>query len=285
LTPTRERLERRSRAALELLLANKAFAKSEAGYRRLIPGTTNGSPTLKRAFAQLLAASRKVSTAQRAARSYSLDPGTNPVRILSELPVPVCRCGCGGVVDVRTRGRLRAFATAACRTRAWRRRDVGLPEGAPRLSPGGRANLAHRMADPRRWIAPTSTSTFQPQVLESFREWRRQLSGLSNFHYEYPHLFDIAEGLSFEELSDRHRRWVAAVYPAEPDGFMRFAAGRTRRSRRVHFMRLEQTRFGLTAEAGCGRRWPPDCVVDSIDPEQVTCPLCRDRLARVAQKP
>lgn len=246
-------------------------------------GSTNTSPELKRAFAELLAASRRVRTAQRVARTYSLDPGVNPVRILVQLPVPVCRCGCGLALPVRMSGRLPTFATAACRTRAWRRRNAGLPEAAPRLSSGGRANLAQRMADWKRWIPPTSTSAFQAQLLQPFGEWRRQLLGLNGYQHSKP--LEIAGGLSFGELSVLHEQWLASEHPGEPDGFLRFAAGRTRRSRQIHFLRLQQTRLGLIAEAGCGRRWPPDCIVDSIDPEQVTCPLCRDRLARIAQKP
>ena len=71
-----------------------------------------------------------------------------PRRSLNDLPSPqYCRCGCGGLIpyaDTGT-GRPREFARAACRKKAFRRRQAHLPEFAPRVEPGGRMKLTDRL--------------------------------------------------------------------------------------------------------------------------------------------
>ena len=67
--------------------------------------------------------------------------------VLDIPPPKYCECGCREFVWVSNRGRPPRFATAACRKRAYRRRQVGLPENAPKAKLGGRAPLVARLQD------------------------------------------------------------------------------------------------------------------------------------------
>jgi len=71
-----------------------------------------------------------------------------PRRSLNDLPPPqYCRCRCGRLVPYPETGTGRPpqFARSACRKKALRRREAGLPEFAPRVEPGGRMKLADRL--------------------------------------------------------------------------------------------------------------------------------------------
>jgi hypothetical protein len=65
--------------------------------------------------------------------------------VLGLPPPKMCECGCKGFVLFSTTGRPPRFATAACRKRAYRRRQAHLPEDAPKTKPGGRSRLAARL--------------------------------------------------------------------------------------------------------------------------------------------
>src|SRR5713226_3633568 len=96
----------------------------------------------------------------RKALAASAPSLASPLRDELELPggpVPLvrfCGCGCGEQLSAgASRGRLPRFANNACRRRAVRRRNAGLPESAPKVVPGGRVPLAKRLAgwSGRRW--------------------------------------------------------------------------------------------------------------------------------------
>jgi hypothetical protein len=93
--------------------------------------------------AEALAFERDLLRAKWGYRLLVIADLTAPVE---KLPYPtLCACGCGRGIRFKTRGRLPRFALPSCRTRAHRRRRVGLPEFAPKVQPGGRLALAERL--------------------------------------------------------------------------------------------------------------------------------------------
>jgi len=94
------------------------------------------------------------------------------------LPPPkLCECACKGFVLFSTTGWPRRFATVACRKRAYRRRHAGLPEEAPKIKSGGRANLVARL-EGWLWSEATMAYTLERRA-EIVRAGARRQYGLS----------------------------------------------------------------------------------------------------------
>jgi hypothetical protein len=98
---------------------------------------------------------------------------------LDRLPLPtLCKCGCGYGVTPGARGRLPRYALPACRKRAHRRRRAGVPEFAPRLTPGGRLPLARRLEG---WLnSRDGRASLLLQEIRFLRESLRSRYGLSS---------------------------------------------------------------------------------------------------------
>ena len=61
--------------------------------------------------------------------------------------LPLCACGCGRWVPVPRRGFQGRFFSAACRSRAARRRLVGAPEDTPPVRRQGRRAVLRQLAE------------------------------------------------------------------------------------------------------------------------------------------
>ena len=232
---------------------------------------------LKRRYAALVETADGLRLSIEAAKRYRSTEveGWRLLRI-AELDRPICCCGCGTPLAIRTKGRPPRFAGVACRMRAMRRRSAGLPEATPRLSPGGRADLRSRLRNLGRWRTGRSerqdhpgSSRFQSEMLSPFWKWWEPGMG----RVTKPSL-PISLGRFTAMYSDR----LAREDPVELQRFISISAGRSPRSDRTHLLFIRVGRIGVEAQTGCGRTWMSDTLAMSDDVDSIDCAICRERV-------
>jgi hypothetical protein len=273
ITAKRQLAERRSSALMRLRRAVDTFAKAEDGYRKALAWAPNSSVELKRAYATMTTIGSELSDAIEAAKGYSPDENGWRLRDAEHLDRPVCSCGCGIPLTLKSSGRVREYASASCRMRALRRRRSGLPEATPRLKPGGRAKLQTRLGQRAYWLPGGARSGLRADVLTPF--WRWWLGGQSD-HTPPPIPF------SLDYLTNRHKTLLAAEDPAELKIFLAVSAGRSQHSARTHLLYMRRTHSIVYVDSRCGRRWRASTVALSDDINTIDCFHCRGGLMRIA---
>jgi hypothetical protein len=246
ITARRQVAEGRSSALMRLQRAVDTFAKAEDEYRDALAWAPNSSVVLKRAYLTMTRLGSELGEAIEAANGYSLDENGWRLREADRLDRPVCRCGCGVVLTLKSSGRFRDYATASCRMRALRRRRSGLPEATPRLKSGGRANLITRLGRREYWLPGGARSGLQADVLNPFWRW---LLG--------DHVDQAPPPLAFtlDFLTKRHRALLAAEDSAQLNNFVAVSAGRSKYSARTHLLYVRRTHGTVRVDSPCGRRW------------------------------
>jgi hypothetical protein len=272
ITARRQVAELRSSALVRLRRAVDNFAKAEDEYRNVLAWAPNSSAELKRAYATMTRLGSELGDAIEAANGYSLDENGWRLRDADHLDRPVCSCGCGVALTLKSSGRVREYASASCRMRALRRRRSGLPEATPRLKPGGRAKLVTRLGRRDYWLPSGARSALQADVLNPFWRW---LLGDHRDQTPPPVPFTL------DFLTKRYKALLAAEDPAELKKFVAVSAGRSQYSVRIHLLYMRRTHGTIYVDSRCGRRWRANVVAMSADINTINCIHCRGVLLRI----
>ncbi len=272
ITAKRQLAEQRSSALMRLRRAVDTFAKAEDAYRSALAWAPNSSVRLKRAYATMTSRGSELGDAIEAAKGYSLDENGWRLRDADHLDRPVCSCGCGVPLTLKSSGRVREYARASCRMRALRRRRSGLPEATPRLKSGGRAKLITRLGRREYWLLDGARSGLQADVLNPFWHW-----WLGDHGDQTPP--PVPFTLDF--LTNRHKALLATEDPAGLKKFLAVSAGRSQHSVRTHLLYMRRTRGTIYVDSRCGRRWRASTVAMSADINTINCFHCRGVLMQI----
>ena len=257
---------------MRLRRAVDTFAKAEDEYRNALDWAPNSSVKLKRAYATMTRLGSELGDAIEAAKGYSLDENGWRLRDADHLDRPVCSCGCGVPLTLKSSGRVREYASASCRMSALRRRRSGLPEATPRLKPGGRAKLITRLGRRDYWLPGGASPGLQADVLKPFWRW-----WLGDHGDQTPPTIPF----TLDFLTKRYKALLVAEAPAELKKFLAVSAGRSQHSMRTHLLYMQRTHGTVYADSRCGRRWRASTVAMSADINTINCIHCRGVLMRI----
>src|SRR5258706_14171058 len=126
-TVRRQLAEHRSSALMRLRRPVDTFAKAEDEYRNALDWAPNSSVKLKRAYATMTRLGSELGDAIEAAKGYSLDENGWRLRDADHLDRPVCSCGCGVPLTLKSSGRGLANARCSLCMRVPRLRRSWLP--------------------------------------------------------------------------------------------------------------------------------------------------------------
>lgn len=272
ITARRQLAEERSSALIRVRRAVDAFAKAEGEYRTALAWAPNSSVELKRAYATMTRLGSDLGDAIGATKGYSLDEDGWRLRNADHLVRPVCCCGCGVPLALKSSGRVREYANASCRMRALRRRRAGLPEATPRIKSGGRAKLTTRLGRREYWLPSGASSGLQVDVLNPFWHW-----WLGDHGDQKPP--PVPFTLDF--LTNRHKALLATEDPAGLKKFLAVSAGRSQHSVRTHLLYMRRARGTVYVDSRCGRRWRASTVAMFGDINTINCFHCRGVLMQI----